>query len=184
MANWFDNLSKKKNTEHYDVDNDDNFNNDGYYANDGYEYEEKEKEQMDDRRIGANSRGGYTARRSADDYINSEPAAPVRKSSVNLAGKPNASISMTLVKPVKYLECQDIADKLIAGGAVIMNLENADRETASNLIYFLSGVLYALEGHMKSVSANTYMLTPGNMEITDETSGGNEETDFNEGFNG
>lgn len=181
MANWLDNLSKKKTPERYDVDNDDNFNNDGYYANDPYQNQEKENEQMDDRHIGSNNRGGYSTRRAPDDYMAPEPA---RKSSVNLGGRPDSCISMSLMKPVKYLECQDIADKLIAGGAVIMNLENADKETASNLIYFLSGVLYALEGHIKSVSADTYMLTPGNMEITDETSGGSEETDFNEDYNG
>lgn len=183
MANWFDNLSKKKTAEHYDADNDENFNSDGYYGNTKEDdFEEKENAPMDDRRNMTNARGGYGARRPADEYARPETE---RKSSLNLGGgRADSCISMSLMKPVKYVECREIADKLLAGGAVIMNLENADKETASNLIYFLSGVLYALDGHMKSVSADTYMLTPGNMEITDETGSGSEETDFNENFNG
>jgi FtsZ-interacting cell division protein YlmF len=50
-----------------------------------------------------------------------------------------------------------------------MNLENTNKETAANLIYFLSGVIYAINGHMKPVSEDTYMLAPSNMEIAEES---------------
>lgn len=79
-----------------------------------------------------------------------------------------AAYSMKLMKPTSYNDGSYIADALMANNAVIINLENTNEETASNLIYFLVGVTYAIKGHIKQVSASTYMLTPSNMEITEQ----------------
>jgi len=93
-----------------------------------------------------------------------EPRPAPRRQSFGGAG---ATYSMKLMKPTAYTDGTAIADELIANNAVIINLENADAETAANLIFFLDGVIYAIEGHLKPVSANTFMLAPKNMEITE-----------------
>lgn len=95
-------------------------------------------------------------------------AAPKRTGFMSAS---SAAVTMKLMKPTSYQEGTSIADQLMNNCAVVMNLENANKETASNLIYFLSGVIYAINGHMKPVSGDTYMLTPNNMEIAEEGTG-------------
>lgn len=92
------------------------------------------------------------------------PAAPARRT---YAPAETAAYSMKLMKPVSYDDGPMIADALLQNNAVIINLENASAETAANLIFFLDGVTYAINGHLKPVSANTFMLTPKNMEISE-----------------
>ena len=102
-----------------------------------------------------------------------EKAAPVKEPErpavrrAPAASDSGASYSMKLMKPVSYDDGPMIANELLANNAVIINLESANAETAANLIYFLDGVTYAINGHLKPVSANTFMLTPRNMEISE-----------------
>jgi len=46
-----------------------------------------------------------------------------------------------------------------------MNLRRTQRDAARRLIDFLSGVAYALEGKIKRVATNTYIITPYNVDI-------------------
>ena len=103
------------------------------------------------------------------DHVTPAPApAPKRTGYMSTS---TAAVTMKLMKPSSYQEATTIADQLMNNCAVVMNLENTNKETASNLIYFLSGVIYAINGHMKPVSEDTYMLTPSNMEIAEEGTG-------------
>ena len=51
---------------------------------------------------------------------------------------------------------------------VVLNLENAEKETANRMLDFLSGVTYAIEGKIKRVAKDTYLITPYNVEIVGE----------------
>ncbi|MBO7360905.1 MAG: cell division protein SepF [Clostridia bacterium] len=93
-----------------------------------------------------------------------------------------ASYSMKLMKPSLYTDGPVIAEELLKGNAVIINLENASAEVASNLIFFLDGVVYAINGHLKAVSATTFMLTPQTMDITEAETGTAPETAEDSGF--
>lgn len=108
--------------------------------------------------------GGFDAPK-ANEVVDRPAATPSKRPNFTPAG---AAVTMKLMKPTSYQEGTSIADQLMRNCAVVMNLENTNKETASNLIYFLSGVIYAINGHMKPVSGDTYMLTPNNMEITEE----------------
>ena len=101
------------------------------------------------------------------DHVNPTPASAPKRTGYMSAS--SSAVTMKLMKPSSYQEATTIADQLMNNCAVVMNLENTNKETASNLIYFLSGVIYAINGHMKPVSEDTYMLAPSNMEIAEES---------------
>jgi cell division inhibitor SepF len=46
-----------------------------------------------------------------------------------------------------------------------MNLETTNKDIARRLVDFLSGVAYALDGKIKKVAINTYIITPYNVDI-------------------
>ncbi len=109
-----------------------------------------------------------------DAWEQEQPAAPARapkaapaQSGVNLSG---SALEMKLVKPERYdtTTVQKIADHLIAGRTVVLNLESTNKEAARRLIDFLSGVVYSIEGDITRVSNNTVVIVPKSVHVSGE----------------
>ena len=66
----------------------------------------------------------------------------------------------TTVRPRRFDQAQEVADRFKEGNPVIMNLEGADREVARRLIDFASGLCYGLDGSMEKVANGVYLLKP------------------------
>lgn len=64
------------------------------------------------------------------------------------------------VRPRRFDQAQELADKFKEGQPVILNLEAADRDVARRLIDFASGVCYSLDGSMEKVATGVYLLKP------------------------
>lgn len=64
------------------------------------------------------------------------------------------------VRPRRFDQAQEVADKFKEGQPVIMNLEGTEREVARRLIDFASGLCYALDGSMEKVATGVYLLKP------------------------
>ncbi|HHX54350.1 MAG TPA: cell division protein SepF [Clostridiales bacterium] len=86
-------------------------------------------------------------------------------SSVTLS--PNTEIKV--VRPVRYEEVQQIADHLLANRTVVLNLEGTNKENARRMIDFLSGIAYSIGGNLRKVSNNTFVITPNNVNVTNDT---------------
>lgn len=64
------------------------------------------------------------------------------------------------VRPRRFDQAQEVADKFKEGQPVIMNLEGTDRELSRRLIDFASGLCYGLSGTMEKVATGVYLLKP------------------------
>jgi len=64
------------------------------------------------------------------------------------------------VRPRRFDQAQELADKFKDGQSVILNLESAERDVARRLIDFASGVCYSLDGSMEKVATGVYLLKP------------------------
>ncbi len=64
------------------------------------------------------------------------------------------------VKPRRFDQAQEVADRFREGQAVIMNLEGVEPEVLRRLIDFASGVCYGLGGSMERVASGVYLLKP------------------------
>jgi cell division inhibitor SepF len=64
------------------------------------------------------------------------------------------------VRPRRFDQAQEVADKFKEGQPVIMNIEGTDRAVARRLIDFASGICYALDGSMEKVATGVYLLKP------------------------
>ena len=74
-------------------------------------------------------------------------------------------LQVVLVKPERYDNASEVADHLRDKRTVVLNLEKTEKEIARRLLDFLSGVAYAQEGKIKKVAADTYIVTPYNVNI-------------------
>lgn len=90
-----------------------------------------------------------------------------------LAGRNNVvsihtmkSMRMVLAEPRTYDEAQEIADHLKSRRAVVVNLQRIRRDQAMRIVDFLSGTVYALNGHISKLGPNIFLCTPDNVEIS------------------
>jgi cell division inhibitor SepF len=107
--------------------------------------------------------GVRTLRREPDSGVSIQPRSPIVRPIT-----PIQSPRVQVVAPAGFGEAQEIADKFKANQPVIVNLQAANRDLARRLIDFSSGVTYALGGHMEKVADQVFLLTPSNVEVSDE----------------
>ena len=81
----------------------------------------------------------------------------------------DSSIKFKLVKPQGFDEVSKIADHLIEGCTVVLNTELLDMATCRRMLDFLNGVTYTTEGYINPVAANTFIITPHDVDVSDET---------------
>lgn len=95
----------------------------------------------------------------------SAPAASDHRSENVVSINTTAQLQVVLVKPKAFDESSSIADHLRERRTVVLNLEATNKDVARRMVDFLSGVAYALEGKIKKVAINTYIITPYNVDI-------------------
>ena len=91
-------------------------------------------------------------------------AAPIVANSGNADG----NIELKVVRPASFEEVSEIADYLIDGCTVVLNLELLDNAQTLRMLDFLNGVTYSTEGEIKNVSKSTYIITPNNVDVSDK----------------
>lgn len=75
------------------------------------------------------------------------------------------NVKVMLCEPNNYEDTQEIADHLRSRKSVIVNLQRVRRDQAVRIVDFLSGTVYALNGHISKVGPNIFMCTPDSVEI-------------------
>ena len=78
-----------------------------------------------------------------------------------------SNIELKVVRPESFAEVGNIADYLLAGCTVVLNLELLDRPTTLRMLDFLNGVTYVKDGEIKNVAPNTYIVTPSGIDVND-----------------
>lgn len=88
-------------------------------------------------------------------------------SGISISGSSGSALEMKVVKPESFDSVAQIADHLLSRRTVVLNLENTNKETARRLIDFLSGVAYSIDGSLKKIASNAYVITPSNVDVGD-----------------
>lgn len=87
-----------------------------------------------------------------------------------------AAIELKVVKPTEFKDGPSIAEHLLNKRTVVLNLEDADKDTSRRLIDFLFGVAYSIGGEIKKVANNAYVITPQNVAISNDKAADAEES--------
>lgn len=108
----------------------------------------------------------YEEREPAIDaaYEKVERTAPI----VANTGDDASNIELKVVRPASFDEVGTIADYLLDGCTVVLNLEVLDTASTVRMLDFLNGVTYSTDGDIKNVSKSTYIITPHNVDVSDE----------------
>lgn len=87
-------------------------------------------------------------------------------------------VKFVVVRPKSYEHVQKIADHLKNRRPIVLNLEEAEKETAKRILDFVSGTAYALNGNMQKISTGIFLFVPSNIEVMGDFG------DLNEALNG
>lgn len=106
---------------------------------------------------------GYTQQQQA---IPQQPASrPVQNAGMSING---SALELKVIRPEHWENVNQIADHLINRRTVVLNLEATNKETARRMIDFLLGVVYTIEGDIKKVAPNTWVITPSNVDMSQD----------------
>jgi cell division inhibitor SepF len=140
----------------------DNDEDDDYFLDDDYEEEEKPaKKSIFNKK---------PVVEDFDDDFEEEPKPrflPTRASANN-----NKVVSMrrgmevSLIKPTSLEDAKEICDYLLAGKAVVLNMEGINTETAQRIIDFTSGATYSMNGNLQKISSYIFIATPQTVELS------------------
>jgi cell division inhibitor SepF len=81
---------------------------------------------------------------------------------------PTSAARVHVVEPHGFNDAPEIGDRVKENQAVILNLQGAPRELQRRLIDFSSGLAYAVGGSMSRVAELVFLITPMNVQLSDE----------------
>ena len=76
------------------------------------------------------------------------------------------SMEVTMIKPTSMEDSRDICDFLLAGKAVVLNMEWIHTEVAQRIIDFTSGATYSMNGNLQKISSYIFIATPDSVELS------------------
>lgn len=100
-----------------------------------------------------------------EDYENE---LPKYKSSARLTNyrSSRSQYEIQIVKPKDEMAATTIIALLKKRNAVVVNMEYLDKETAKNILHYISGGAFALDGKIKKVSNAIFMVVPTGIELS------------------
>ena len=134
--------------------NGDDEEDDDYYLDDDFEEEVPKK--------------SLFSKRNTDYDDDEEPESKTR-----FLGRPNPKVvpmrrgmEVTMIKPTSMEDSRDICDYLLAGKAVVLNMEGIHTEIAQRIIDFTSGATYSMNGNLQKISNYIFIATPDSVELS------------------
>jgi cell division inhibitor SepF len=81
---------------------------------------------------------------------------------------PTTAGKVHVVEPRGFNDAQQVGDRVKGNQAVILNLQSSDKELRRRLIDFSSGLAYATGGSMSRVADAVFLISPLDVEISEE----------------
>lgn len=132
---------------------------------DTYEEAEYEEEPRQKSRFGGLNFNRTSEEESVDSY--QEPSV-------------NAGMRIVLLQPNRFEEAQNIASYLLDNKVVVFDLQECDVETAINIVNFVSGAIYALNGSIQKINDRgaIFVAVPPSVSMDNELRMGFDEDDY------
>lgn len=77
-------------------------------------------------------------------------------------------MKVIVYKPKKYSDAEQIVTNLKAKKPVVVNLEEVEVDLARKIFNFCSGAICALDGEMRKISKEIFILAPNNVTLDAE----------------
>ena len=125
-----------------------------------------------------NNQGGYSSNSNSQYQQSAQTQHSSNSSGITVSsnsssgagrgGNVQLSAELIIVKPENCQSVNQIAEHLLNGKTVVLNLEETSKETARRLIDYLAGVAYAINGQLQKVSDRNFVIAPSNTAVSSD----------------
>ena len=99
-----------------------------------------------------------------------KPAPEIQDEKENKVVPFNKSVEegevVKVIRPQTFNEAQLVADFLKEGKTIVVNLEGIEISQAQRIIDFIGGASFAVDGTLRAISNNIFIVAPGNIEVS------------------
>jgi cell division inhibitor SepF len=110
-----------------------------------------------------NKKAASTVKTEAESVMTEEEV--VTEEEIEVADAAD-SLEIRVVRPKRVDEAEQIANYLLNGCLVFLNLESTDKTTSRRLIDYLQGAVYVLQGELQPVSSTAFIISPSGVDIS------------------
>ncbi len=98
-----------------------------------------------------------------------ETPAQQAQPALNAVSEAGGNINLKFARPSSYSDedVGEIAEYLLQGFIVVLDVEAMDRGDIMRLLDFLNGVTYVIDGTITQRNQKTFVITPSNVSITE-----------------
>lgn len=80
----------------------------------------------------------------------------------------SSSAKVLIIKPDNYEQAAQICDDIKNRKIVVINIKEMEQRLAQRFLDFMGGACYALTGDIQEVERGIYIISPSNVEVTNE----------------
>ena len=130
-----------------------------YFLDDEYEdgYDDEEPSEKRAGLFNKKNSEEKTSERRSGGFLNRK-VVPIRQNS--------GGMEVTMIKPSTIEDSRDICDYLLAGKAVVLNMEGMNMDVAQRIIDFTSGATYSMDGNLQMISKFIFIATPSSVDLS------------------
>lgn len=88
---------------------------------------------------------------------------PIRKT---IGKQVSEEMEVCIIKPTSVADEQEIAETLMDGRAVVINMEGLDMDIAQRIMDFTAGSTFSIRGRLMKVSNFVFVATPQNVDVS------------------
>ena len=143
-------LSKLMDTMRLNGDDDDD-----YFLDDDYEEDKPARKPLFSKADDEDEYGDSDDIQKPKFLARSNKVVPMRR-----------GMEVSLIKPTSIEDAREICDYLLAGKAVVLNMEGIHMEVAQRIIDFTSGATYSMNGNLQKISNYIFIATPESVELS------------------
>lgn len=108
----------------------------------------------------------FNSREADDDMDDQEDMKPRFFGRSSKVVPMRKAMEVSLIKPTSIEDAREICDFLLAGKAVVLNMEGIHTEIAQRIIDFTSGATYSMNGNLQKISNYIFIATPESVELS------------------
>lgn len=119
-------------------------------------------------------KGLFSKKNTNDDYYDDDEEQESKPRFLSRSPKVvpiKRSMEVALVRPTSIEDAREISDYMLAGKAVVLNMEGLHTEVAQRIIDFTSGATYSMNGNLQKISNYIFIATPESVELSGDFQG-------------
>ncbi|MCI7322577.1 MAG: cell division protein SepF [Lachnospiraceae bacterium] len=146
-------------------------NEDDYeFDNDDYEFEEDDYQEEKSKKKPSRKETRKEEPKKTESFENYEKRQKPQQSKITPISKNRKQgqqgMEVCVIKPSTINDELEIAETLLNGRTVVINMEGLSVDLAQRIIDFTSGATYAMHGNLQKISSYIFLATPSGTDIS------------------